>query len=79
MPNSAFITREFMVLDDGPSDMGPGPWDRPQVHPSSAAGPDGTLLELGKAAGTLPAVAGLRCLGPHALSTAAIQLPAQFR
>lgn len=32
VPNSAFITREFMVLDDGPSDMGPGPWDRPQVE-----------------------------------------------
>lgn len=33
VPNSAFITREFMVLDDSPTDGGaPNPWDKPKAR-----------------------------------------------
>jgi hypothetical protein len=31
VPNSAFITREFMVLDDSPPDGAHNLWDKPQV------------------------------------------------
>ena len=43
VPNSAFITREFMVLDDSPADGAHNLWDKPQVGAAVHPKPIGQL------------------------------------